>query len=110
MELVGGPSGPASTLAPGQKMIFFGTDDLHFTADSTVAGLMKPVRTYDRFSDLLEEVKRARVYGGMHYRNSTEQGALLGERVVRQMVRDHFRPLGHHDRGGKGDGDRDGED
>ena len=89
---------------------FFGTDDLHFTADSNAAGLTTPVRTYDRFSDLLEEVKRARVYGGMHYRNSTEQGALLGERVVQQMLRDHFRRLGHHDRGEEVDEDPDGED
>jgi hypothetical protein len=89
---------------------FFGTDDLHFSANSTVAGLTTPVRTYDRFSDLLEEVKRARVYGGMHYRNSTEQGALLGERVVQQMLRHHFRRLGHHDRGEEVDEDPDGED
>ena len=89
---------------------FFGTDDLHFSANSTVAGLTTPVRTYDRFSDLLEEVKRARVYGGMHYRNSTEQGALLGERVVQQMVRHHFRPLERHHGGEEVDEDSDGED
>src|SRR5262249_2074344 len=86
---------------------FFETDDLHFTADSNVAGLTTPVRTYDRFSDLLEEVKRARVYGGMHYRNSTEVGALLGKRVVRHMLRHHFRRVEDQRRGGERD---EGED
>jgi hypothetical protein len=86
---------------------FFGTDDLHFTADSTVAGLTTPVRTYERFSDLLEEVKVARIYGGLHYRNSTEQGALLGKRVVRQMLRHHFRRVEDRRRGGEED---EGED
>ena len=89
---------------------FFGTDEFHFTADSTVAGLTTPVRTYERFSDLLEEVKRARVYGGMHYRNSTEQGALLGKRVVRHMLRHHFRPIDDDDDDGNQRVNRRGDD
>jgi hypothetical protein len=99
--------GCVSSASAHTLQAFFETDELHFTADSTVAGLTTPVRTYERFSDLLEEVKRARVYGGMHYRNSTEQGALLGERVVRQMVRHHFRPLERRYGWGKVDEDRD---
>jgi len=39
----------------------------------------------------------------MHYRNSTEQGALLGKRVVRQMVRHHFRRVEDHHRVGEED-------
>ena len=87
---------------------FFETDEFHFTADSTVAGLTTPVRTYERFSDLLTEVRLARIYGGMHYRNSTEQGALLGKRVVRHMLRHHFRRVDDHRRGG--DEDEGGDD
>ena len=86
---------------------FFGTDELHFTVDSTVAGLTTPVRTYERFSDLLTEVSLARIYGGMHYRNSTEQGALLGKRVARHMLRHHFRRIEGRERGGEYDEGRD---
>ena len=93
--------GCATSASAHTLQAFFRTDELHFSVDSTVAALMSPVRTYERFSDLLEEVKRARVYGGMHYRNSTEQGALLGKRVVRQMVRHHFRPLEDEDQDGE---------
>jgi hypothetical protein len=102
--------GCASSASAHTLQAFFGTDDLHFSVDSTVAGLTTPVRTYERFSDLLEEVKQARVYGGMHYRNSTEQGALLGQRVVQHMLRHYFRHLGRHHHGGKVDEDQDGED
>jgi len=52
-------------------------------------------------------VSAARVYGGMHYRNSTEVGALLGERVVHQMLRHHFRRVEDRRRGGDED---EGED
>ena len=43
----------------------------------------------------------------MHYRNSTEQGAKLGRKVVRHMLSHYFRPThGRDDDGGK-DEDRD---
>jgi hypothetical protein len=71
---------------------FFETDDIAFTIDSMVAGLLQPVRSYARFSDALAEVERARVYGGMHYKNSTEQGSKLGQKVARNLARHFFRP------------------
>jgi len=71
---------------------FFGTDDVGFWIDSNVAGLMNPVRTYFRFSDALTEVGEARIYGGMHYRNSTRIGANMGKQVSRFTTRHFFRP------------------
>jgi len=71
---------------------FFGTDDVGFWIDSNVAGLMNPVRTYFRFSDALTEVAEARIYGGMHYRNSTRIGANMGKQVSRFTTRHFFRP------------------
>ncbi len=71
---------------------FFRKDEVAFTVDSTVAGLARPVRRYARFSEVLTEVERARIYGGMHYRNSTEQGAKLGEKVAHQLTQRFFRP------------------
>ena len=62
---------------------FFESDEVCFSIDSNVAGLLSPVRSYSRFSEALEEVLNARVYGGMHYRNSTRVGAALGRQVSR---------------------------
>ena len=59
--------------------------------DSNVVGLLSPVRSYSRFSEALEEVRNARVYGGMHYRNSTRVGAALGRQVSRYMTKHFFR-------------------
>lgn len=71
---------------------FFGTDHFSFTIDSQVAGLTKPVRSYNSFSQALDEVLDARVYGGMHYRNSTHKGAILGKQVSRFVTAHFFRP------------------
>jgi hypothetical protein len=71
---------------------FFHRDRINnFTFDSLVPGVVQPVRTFHRFRDLVLEIRRARVYGGMHYRDSVIQGEALGEAVARQLVREHFR-------------------
>jgi hypothetical protein len=74
----------------------FGTDEVGFSMDSTVAGVVNPIRTYDRLSDALQEVHDARIYGGMHYRNSTRIGANMGKQVSRFTTRHFFRPAKHH--------------
>lgn len=71
---------------------FFGTDNFSFTIDSKIAGLTKPVRSYNSFSQALDEVRDARVYGGMHYRNSAHKGAILGQQVSRYVTAHFFRP------------------
>jgi hypothetical protein len=74
----------------------FGTDEVVFSMDSNVAGVVNPVRTFDRLSDALEEVLDARIYGGMHYRNSTRIGANVGKEVSRFTTRHFFRPAKRH--------------
>ncbi|HEX8076692.1 MAG TPA: vanadium-dependent haloperoxidase [Chthoniobacterales bacterium] len=71
---------------------FFGTDEFDFTIDSTVANLTSPVRSYSSFSQVLDEVADARVYGGMHYRNSTQKGAIIGKQVSHFVTNHYFRP------------------
>lgn len=71
---------------------FFGTDEVGFRIDSAVPALANPVRTYLRFSDALTEVLEARIYGGMHYRNSTRAGARIGKQVSRFTTSHFFRP------------------
>jgi hypothetical protein len=45
-------------------------------------------RSYQNFADALEEVKNARVFAGIHFRTSCEDGATLGQQVG-QYVLDH---------------------
>ncbi len=71
---------------------FFGTDDFDFTVDSKIAGLTNPVRSYSSFSQALDEVSDARVYGGMHYRNSTHKGGIIGKQVSRYVTTHFFLP------------------
>jgi len=69
---------------------FFGTDSFDFTIDSNVAGLANPVRSYSSFSQALNEVFDARVFGGMHYRTSTQKGGIIGKQVSRYVTRHFF--------------------
>ena len=55
-----------------------------------------PVRSYSSFSQALDEVIDARVYGGMHYRFSGEAGAAIGRKAARLADR-AFRPARHGD-------------
>jgi hypothetical protein len=69
---------------------YFGTDELSFTTSSAAPDLIQPVRHYDTFSQALEDILNARIYGGMHYRNSTRYGAELGRQVSEQVVENYF--------------------
>ena len=70
---------------------FFGTDNISFTIDSNFAGVTQNVRTYPNFSSALDEVKLARIYGGMHYRNSTDKGGIMGKQVSNFVTHHYFR-------------------
>jgi PAP2 superfamily protein len=70
---------------------FFRTDDFTFTITSNFAGVTTPVRTYSSFSQALQEVADARIYGGMHYRSSTHKGAIVGKQVSHFATRHFFR-------------------
>jgi hypothetical protein len=71
---------------------FFGSDTFSFTIDSLVPGLTNPVRHYNSFSEALDEILEARIYGGMHYRNSCEKGDRLGKQLSRFATRHFFTP------------------
>ena len=48
-------------------------------------------RHYQRFSDVLDEIIEARVWGGIHFRTADEQGAGIGRKVARFEARHYFR-------------------
>jgi len=58
---------------------FNGTKAVHFVLDSTVT---RTTHVFENTDDLRTEIINARVYGGMHYRNSVEVGARIGEQVA----------------------------
>lgn len=49
--------------------------------------------TYNRFSDAAEEVKYARMWGGIHFRNSVNVGGAMGVTIADYIVGNFLRPL-----------------
>lgn len=63
------------------------TEQVEFTLDSTVTG------TTHRFTStraLVDEVRGARIYGGMHFRNSLVRGEELGTSVAQWVLQRNF--------------------
>ncbi len=74
--------------------LFNGTNVVHFALDSTVTGTTHVFETMD---DLRAEIINARVYGGMHFRNSVEVGATIGEHVADWVAFGFRARLGHNE-------------
>ena len=69
---------------------FFGTNQMSFSATHSTLGLR---RTFTRFSDAIDEVLWARVYGGLHFWSADEQGAQLGREVASYRNEFFFQPV-----------------
>jgi hypothetical protein len=59
---------------------------------TTTSYLVKgPARNWTKIDDFVQEVANARVYDGVHYRNSTEVGIAMGKQVgslaVKKLLR-----------------------
>ncbi|MEV4656648.1 hypothetical protein [Micromonospora sp. NPDC049301] len=67
-----------------------GPDDIEFSGSSVDSGT---TRQFTSFSQALNELIGARVWGGVHFRTADVEGAKLGEDVYRYAVRQYFRPL-----------------
>ena len=70
---------------------FFGTKNLGFTFTSTVPDTVP--HYYPTTDALVKEIVDARVFGGMHDRNSVLAGADLGRRVARWVYNTQFGPI-----------------
>ena len=72
---------------------FFGTDAMSFNATRT-AGVTTPItRFYTRFSQAINEIRLARVYGGLHFMTADAQGATLGRKVANYREAHFFQPV-----------------
>jgi hypothetical protein len=68
---------------------FYGTKKVRFSYDSTVTGT---THAYQDTDDMVRDASNGRVWGGMHFRNSTEVGAALGKDVAKWVLKQHFLP------------------
>ena len=84
--------GCASAATAESLREFYGTKKLAFDWDSTVASVVQKTRHYESTDDFLRDVVDARVFGGMHYRNSGEVGVHLGRKTAQWVMRYHFDP------------------
>jgi hypothetical protein len=69
---------------------FFGTDKIGFSVHSNKSGT---TRSFDRFSDALQEVIDARVWAGIHFRTADVQGSVLGMKVAHYLEKHYFQPV-----------------
>lgn len=68
-----------------------GTQNINLTLTGTVVPTM-PTRTFATADALREEIINARLWGGLHYRGSTEAGEKLGEKVAHFDLEHAFKP------------------
>jgi hypothetical protein len=59
------------------------------TSSPTAAGA---VRSWTRIDDFVHEVANARIYDGVHYRNSTEVGTAMGKKIGALTAAKYLRP------------------
>jgi PAP2 superfamily len=82
------PSGATAYASASMAALasFFGTDNMTFYATS--GRFPGEQRTFNRFSDLTNEVLEARIWAGIHFRAADVQAANLG-REVEQYIHKH---------------------
>jgi hypothetical protein len=73
---------------------FFGTDRIAF--DIVSSRFPTQPRHYESFSQALDEVIDARVWGGIHFRTADTQGALIGKKVAHWERKHFFHPVRKH--------------
>ena len=90
------PSGHATVSGAVTRALrlYFGSDQLNFQMTSTFPKSQQKTRSFTRLSQAEEEVINARVYVGIHYRNSDVVARTLGIRVANWVFKNYFRPIG----------------
>jgi hypothetical protein len=75
---------------------YFGTRNVLWTmtADKTaVPQLVKTQRTYHNLRAILHESGNARIWAGLHWRHSIEDGDQIGHGVAERVFENYFRPV-----------------
>lgn len=66
---------------------FFETEQIPYSVTSTVTGT---THSFESFEDVVSEVDRARIFGGMHFHHSVKEGNRLGRRVAHYILHHKF--------------------
>jgi hypothetical protein len=69
---------------------FFASKHVTITLTSTVTGT---ARTFSKTEHLINEIIEARIYGGMHFRTSSEHGVEMGKKVAKWVAKHHFKAV-----------------
>ena len=69
---------------------FFGRDDVPFHAYSPASGT---TRSFTSFAEAQAEVRLARIWAGVHYREAAVLGDRLGTAVTKEVLRGFARPV-----------------
>ena len=72
--------------------VFHGTRQVSFTFDSQAVGVANTRHTFASTDAMAEELQVARIWGGMHFRFSSEDGAALGKNVAKWVMTQRFQP------------------
>jgi hypothetical protein len=72
---------------------FLDTNRIDVTLTSTTVPTM-PTRHFERANDLRAEIIEARLWGGLHYRDSSVKGVALGRKVAHYVLHHAFQPAG----------------
>jgi PAP2 superfamily len=72
--------------------VWYGTRQVSFSFDSQVAGLTTPRHDYSSTGAMLEDLSVSRIWGGMHFRFATDDGAALGKAVGKWVMTQRFQP------------------
>jgi hypothetical protein len=73
---------------------FFGTDVMSFGATSTPTPTIPAItREFSRFSQAIKEIRKARVWAGLHFMSADAQGATLGRKVANYRDEHYFQPV-----------------
>ena len=83
------PSAHSCSTAGGSRVLeqFLGTRRIDVTVPS-ITGLGD--RHFATVADLQDEVGNARIWGGIHYRTSVEEGLRIGDQTAEQVLSRHF--------------------
>jgi hypothetical protein len=89
------PSGHAfyTTALTEAMAACLGTHDVEWTivtSKEAVPQLVRTQRTYKSFNAVVDDVDNARVWAGLHYRNSMREGAVLGRKVAEHVTQGFF--------------------
>lgn len=63
------------------------------TLTTTSSSAQGATRSWTKIDDFMQEVANARIYDGVHYRNSTEVGTAMGKQIGALVAAKYLRPL-----------------